>query len=107
MKTFTVRDLREHTGALIGGAEEGRVSLITKHGRPVFLAVPFNEDLLHLGLRPLMALLLFKEGALSLAKAAKLAGQSLEGFIEKLGSLGVVSVNYEPMDLEKEIKDFG
>ena len=46
MDTFTVRDLREHTGALIHDAQIGKLSLITKHGHPVFLAVPFSEDLL-------------------------------------------------------------
>jgi len=47
---FTVRDLRERTGALIHDAEDGKLSLITKHGRPVFLAVPFSEELLKMGL---------------------------------------------------------
>ena len=106
MQTFTVRDIREHTGALLHGAEEGHISLVTKHGRPAFLAVPFSEELLELGLRPLMAITLFKEGSLSLAKAAKLAGQSVEAFIEKLGALGVAAVDYDPSDIEKEVKDF-
>lgn len=106
MQTFTVRDIREHTGALIHGAEEGHISLVTKHGRPAFLAVPFNEELLELGLRPFMAITLFKEGSLSLTKAAKLADQSVEGFIEKLGALGIAAVDYNPSDLEKELKDF-
>ena len=56
MDTFTVRDLREHTGQLIHGAEEGKLSLITKHGRPVFIAVPFSEDLLKLGLKQALAI---------------------------------------------------
>ena len=38
MHTFTVRDLREHTGELIRGAENGELSVITKHGTPVFIA---------------------------------------------------------------------
>ncbi|OYW26418.1 MAG: type I-E CRISPR-associated protein Cas5/CasD [Methyloversatilis sp. 12-65-5] len=46
METFTVRDLRERTGELIRGAEEGRLSVVTKHGTPVFIAVPFDETLL-------------------------------------------------------------
>lgn len=48
MDSFTVRDLREHTGHLIHDAEAGKLSLVTKHGRPVFLAVPFSEELLEL-----------------------------------------------------------
>jgi prevent-host-death family protein len=89
MDTFTVRDLREHTGALIHDAEEGKLSLITKHGRPVFLAVPFTQDILELGLRPALAIKLYKEEVLTLEKAAKLAGSTIESFIEKLGQLGI------------------
>ncbi len=106
MDTFTVRDLREHTGALIHDAEIGKLSLITKHGRPVFLAVPFSENLLTLGLRPALAVKLYKEGTLTLGKAAKLAGQSMEAFIEKLGHLGVPVVNYLPTEIAQELKDF-
>lgn len=42
MDAFTVRNLREHTGLLILAAESGKLSVITKHGRPVFIAVSFE-----------------------------------------------------------------
>lgn len=106
MDTFTVRDLREHTGALIHDAESGKLSLITKHGRPVFLAVPFSEELLGLGLRPAIALKLYKEETLTLEKSAKLAGQSMETFIELLGRIGIPIVKYSPDELDQELKDF-
>ena len=89
MKTFSVRDLREHTGALIHCAEAGKMSLITKHGRPVFLTIPFTDELIEFGLRPALAVHLYKEGVLTLAKAAKLSGESLEGFIATLSKLGI------------------
>ena len=106
MDTFTVRDLREHTGTLIHDAEEGKLSLITKHGRPVFLAVPFTEQLLNLGLRPAIAVKLYIDKVLTLEKAAKLAGQSLEAFIEQLAALGVAAVDYSSEELEQELKQF-
>lgn len=43
METFTVRDLRERSGELIRGAENGKLSVVTKHGTPVFIAVPFDD----------------------------------------------------------------
>ncbi len=107
MDTFTVRDLREHTGALIHDAEEGKLSLITKHGKPVFLAVPFTSDLLNLGLRAALAIKLFKDETVSLEKAAKIAGLNMEIFIEKLGQLGVPIVSYAADELDQELKDFG
>lgn len=104
MDTFTVRDLRERTGTLIEDAEEGKLSLITKHGRPIFLAVPFSEELIQEGLPLLLAAHLYKENILTLEKAAKLSNLSLELFIEKLGKLGVSAVNYSADELEEELK---
>lgn len=107
MDTFTVRDLREHTGVLISDAEEGKLSLVTKHGRPVFIAVPFSEDLLEMGLRSTLAIKLYQEETLTLEKAAKFAGQSIEALIEKLGVLGIPIVRYSADDLDKELENFG
>jgi prevent-host-death family protein len=106
MDTFTVRDLREHTGQLIHDAEAGKLSLITKHGRPVFLAVPFSEDILELGLRQALAIKLYQESAFTVEKAAKLAGISIEAFIERLGNLGIPIVTYTAAELRQELKDF-
>lgn len=106
MQTFTVRDLREHTGQLIHDAELGKLSLITKHGHPVFLAVPFTEDVLELGLRLALAIKLYQDQVVTLEKAAKLAGQPLELFIEKIGKLGIPTVNYSAEELNMELKDF-
>lgn len=106
MDTFTVRDLRERTGTLIHDAEEGKLSLITKHGRPVFLAVPFTEDLLNTGIGLVMAIKLYREEIFTLEKAAKLANMPLETFIETLGKLGISVVNYPAEELDKEMKDF-
>lgn len=106
MDTFTVRDLREHTGALIHDAEVGKLSLITKHGRPIFLAIPFTDNLIELGLKPALAIHLYKEGVLTLAKAAKLSGESLEGFIATLSRLGISIIHYTIKDVDEELKDF-
>ncbi len=106
MDVFTVRDLREHTGSLIHDAEKGKLSLVTKRGRPVFLAVPFNKHLIELGLHVSLAVTLYKKHLITLEKAAKLADKSLEDFIEILGKLNISIVNYSKKELSKEIKDF-
>lgn len=46
MHTFTIRELRDHTDDLVRQAESGKLSVVTKHGLPVFVAVPFDEALL-------------------------------------------------------------
>lgn len=103
LDVFTVRDLRQRSGDLLRDAEEGRLALITKHGRPAFVAVPFDERLLSLGLHRALALNLVESGQMSVTRAAKVAGLSLEEFIELLGRHGIAAVDYPPEELETEV----
>lgn len=106
METFTVRDLRDRTGELIKGAESGKLALVTKHGRPVFVALPFDEKLLEQGITVSLAVRLFDEGALSQGQAARLAGLSLTDFLTACSNRQVPVVRYEPGELETEIEAF-
>lgn len=103
MDTFTVRDLRERTGELIRDAEAGKLSIITKHGRPVFVAVPFDETIVKSGLPLALAIRLFEEDVVSIGAAAKLAGKTVIEMIDELGSRGIPVVRYGPGDLDDEL----
>jgi prevent-host-death family protein len=104
LDVFTVRDLRQRSGDLLRDAEQGKLALITKHGRPAILAVPFDERLLSQGIHRALALHLFEAGQVTLAQGAKLAALPLEGFVELLGQSGIVAVSYPPEDLEAEVE---
>ena len=107
MQSFTIRDIRERSGDLIRNAEAGKLSVITKAGLPVFVAVPFDEVLLKEGVRVALAVKLYDEGVVSLGKAAKLAGMSLSEYINHLGSLQIPVVRYGGTDLEAELAGLG
>ena len=101
---FSVRDLRTRSGDLLKDAELGQISLITKHRRPAILALPFDQRLLDQGLHRALALSLLEGRQLTLAQAARIAGMSLEEFIELLGSVGPAAVDYPPEDLAGEVE---
>lgn len=104
MKTFTVRELREKTGALIHDAQAGKMNIVTRHGEPVFLAVPFSEELINLGVKTRIAVLLYDQEVLSLGKAAKFAGMSLAAFMGILGELQIPVVRHSPEELAEELE---
>jgi len=103
LDVFTVRDLRNRSGELLKDAEAGQVSLITKHGKPAIVAVPFDERLVNHGVQRAMALCLFESHQLTLAQSAKVADLSFEAFIELLGEAGIPAVDYPPEELEEEM----
>ena len=107
METFSIRDLRERTGELVREAEAGHLSIVAKHGRPLFVAVPMDEVLLKEGVAVALAIRLFAERAVSLGKAAKLARISVEEFIARLGASGIPAVDYPPEEIEEELTTIG
>ena len=106
MQTFTIRDLRDRTGELVRDAEAGKLSVVTKHGQPVFVAVPFDEYLVKNGINVALAIKLFDDEKITVGQGAKLAGMSLSQFIDLLGSLQIPVARYAPGELEREVADF-
>lgn len=96
LRVLSARDLRQRSGKLFKDAEEGRLVLITKHGRPTILAVPFDERLLDLGVHRALALHLFERNHATLTQAAKVAGVSPEEFVSLFGSAGIPAGDYPP-----------
>jgi len=103
MNTFTIRDLRERTGELVRNAEAGHLSVVAKHGHPLFVAVPLDEHLLESGVTVALACRLFAEKAISFGTAARLAGMSPQDFTEQLGAMGIPAIDYEAAELDDEL----
>ena len=66
LNVFSARDVRQRSGELLSDAEDGRLAIITKHGRPAILAVPFDERLVEMGVHRAMALHLFEQRLVTL-----------------------------------------
>lgn len=106
MQTFTIRELRERSGDLSREAEEGRLAVVTRHGQPLFVSVPFTDELLSAGVHTALAVSLFRSGELTSARAAKLARMSLPQFLEHLSAQGIPVVDHDPGELEDELAAF-
>ena len=106
METFSIRDLRERTGDLVRTAEAGQLSVVAKHGQPVFVAVPFDQTLLEQGVGVDLAIKLYDDGTISLGKAAKLAGMGQEAFMQVLGAMAIPVVRYPSADVADEVHSF-
>ena len=103
LNIFSARDVRQRSGELLRDAEHGRLAVITKHGRPALLAVPFDERLIELGVHRAMALRLFEQRLVTLVQGAKLAATTVEEFVDLLGTAGIPAVDYPPEELDDEV----
>ncbi len=103
LNVFSARDVRQRSGELLRDAEHGRLAIITKHGRPAILAVPFDERLVEVGIHRAMALRLFEQRQATLVQAARLAAVTPEEFVGLLGAAGIPAVDYPPEELDDEV----
>ena len=103
LEMFSVRDLRLRSSDLVREAEAGQVSVITKRGRPAVVAVPFGTRLVDRGLDKDLALALFEQGLITMAKAAKLAGVTQDVFMDLMAEAGSVAVDYPAEELTDEL----
>ena len=102
MEAFAVSDLREHTGKLVRNAKNGTYSVVSKHGKPLFVALPFNVDLLKSGVNVALADRLVRLGELSVAAGAKLAGLPYAHYLQHLGACGYCMLD-ETTDRDAEL----
>lgn len=107
MESFTIRDLRERTGDLVRGAEAGTLSVVTRHGQPVFVAVPFDDTLIAEGVRVALAIKMFDDETVALSQAAKIAGVSTSEMIDLLGARGIAVARYSAKDVDGELAALG
>ncbi|MGZ8217367.1 type II toxin-antitoxin system prevent-host-death family antitoxin [Methylomagnum sp.] len=104
-EVYTARDLRNRSGELLKHTAEGSISVITKHGKPSVLAIPFDAHLLQHGIHRVLGLHMVRTRQLTLAQAAKLAGMDLSSFIDLLGASGIDAVDYPPEELSEELEN--
>ena len=107
MDTLTVDDVAEQPARIIHDIEKGESALVTKDGRPLFVAVPVDEELIKLGLPLALAIRLYEQEAVSLGKAAQIAAVSVSEFIDHLGARRIPVVRYSQRELEEELAAFG
>ena len=106
VETFNIRDLRNKTGDLVRLAESGQLSLVTKHGHPVFIAVPFDEALIKTGVKVSLAVGLIIDRKVGLAQAARIAGVSPSEMMDILAERQVSLVDYSADEIADELGQF-
>lgn len=92
-----VRALKKNPSLALRLARDSGPVLVLKGNEPDALLVHLDESLTdsESGMRPALAASLYREGCVSLGKAAAVSGLSVSEFIDHLGSLGIDVVRHD------------
>ena len=97
--TYTSREIRENRFI-----EDDAVSIITSHGRPIKIAIPFDGRAFQEGLDKAFALHLVENHILTQAKAAKLVGVFLDDFLSLMAKYGISAADQSKDEILGELK---
>lgn len=107
MKSFLARNSKRGTHKLIRHAEAGRMSVVTKDGAPLFVAVPLDRGLLPEDVMTALAMGLFDAECVSVGRAARMAGLSVGEMTDTLGRHGIAAIRISADELQRSSADFG
>ena len=104
MESVNVSGLKNNPTEALRKAKQG-VVVVMNRDRPDALMVGIEAAgvLEARGVRPALATALFRDGALSLARAAGLAGMSLGAFVNHVSRLGIPVVSLDATEAHKDM----
>lgn len=105
MHTVNVRQLKNNPSEALRKAEKEMVVVMNgNHPSAVLVHLEDNGLLEMPGIRLALATALFKDGSLSLARAAKLAEATLPDFMQHLSRSGIAVIQGGAKDLKKDVE---
>ena len=104
MGSISVGQFLEHPDRLLSQAQGGEISVVTRDGEPVFMAIPMGAQLDSQEVRLELAISLFVREQISIGVASRIAGESIGEFIDELGKRRIPVTSYSGDEFEEELK---
>ncbi len=102
MQSVAIRELKTNPSILTAALERGESVFVTKHGKPLGITLPLQEDLFSLGVKKLYALELYKSGTISMGKMADMLGMDKSEAMRLLSDLKIEWIESDIEALESE-----
>ena len=102
MQMIGIKDLQVNPAILTKSLEAHEYSMITKHSKPIGLAIAFDDDIISLGLKKALLVEAYKNSLLSLGQLSKALKISSRESMKILSLLGVDIIDY---DLDEELQN--
>ena len=106
MHSVAIRDLKNNPSNMTKFLEKGEPVFVTKHGKPVGITLPINNDVFSLGVKKAVAVELYKMDVISLGKMAELLELKKQEAMSLLNSANVNWLEDDAKVIEDEAKQW-
>lgn len=102
MHTVAIRDLKNNPSSMTKYLDKGRSVFVTRHGKPIGITLPINDDVFSIGLKKTVAIELYKMDLISLGKMAEMLEIPKQEAMSLLNSLNVRWIDEDIENIEAE-----
>jgi len=82
--------------------DAGDSVFVTKHGKPIGITLPLNDDIFSIGVKKSVAVQLYKMGLISLGKMAEILEINKREAMTLLNDLGVIWIEDDVETIQQE-----
>jgi len=104
MHSIAIRELRNNPSNLTHSLEQNEYVFITKHGKPIGVAVPLTNENLSFGLTRATALQAWRNGDISLGKMAELLDMDKQVLRGVLSDMNLPIIDSDEQDAIEEAR---
>jgi len=102
MHSVAIRDLKNNPSSLTKYLDEGSSVFVTRHGKPIGITIPLNDDVFSVGVKKSVAVELYTMGVISLGKMAEILEIRKKEAMGLLNSLDVLWIEDDVKAIEEE-----
>ena len=102
MHTVAIRDLKNNPSSMTKYLDQGSSVFVTRHGKPIGITLPLNEDIFSIGVKKTVAIELYKMEIISLGKMAELLEIPKQEAMSLLNSLDVAWMEDDVESIKSE-----
>ena len=97
MENVSIRDLKNNPSSMTKYLDEGSSVFVTRHGKPIGITLPLNDDIFSIGVKKTVAIELYKMSIISLGKMAEMLEIPKQ---EAMSLLNTLNVSWVEDDVE-------
>ena len=101
VKTYSARDLRDSRFL-----SDDSLSIITSHGKPVKVTIPFDDIMFSEGISRSLALNLVESHLITQVQGARMANIPLESFLALMAQFQIPAADQTSQDVYNDVQQF-
>jgi len=106
MNSVTLREIKNNPATMTSHLTEGNPVFVTKHGKPIGVTLPLNNNMVDQSIKELLYFDLYKKDEISFGKLAEFLGVRKEKLRNMFAALNMPVIDYQANEVIEELKAF-